>query len=594
MAERPHAAPLAQGADALEVASIVRRQGATAPASSWQPAPLLRLLGSLWRLFATRPVPLLGGLLSSLARAGLLVLVSLAVGRLVAGAGEGGWAPWALSAAAGLLGAAALGCLGQRMVIDRVQDGLTALRHRLVDVHLALPVGADSERGREAFVLAVTRDCELLGQMARACFAALLPAALLVLLCLGGIAVALPALAAPLALGLAGLWWVRRGLSRRLAGEMARAHEGIDRLYEQLGGTVLRHELAVSHGNEARERQACRAAIDQTHACTQALARTQTWAAELDTLSLGLALLALVAWLAVAGATEVSGASLATVLFLLLALRGALQAMLRAQQEMAQGVPALAAIEGLLAMPAAPTANGQVLPTAWHVQLRGVGCRVGARAVLRDVDLDLAPGRFIALTGPNGAGKTTLLRLLLGLAEAEGGSFHVDGVPWAEIDRTAFRRGVGYLPQSAGLFAGTLFDNVAYGLDAAEAASASSAKRARELLSTLGLDVLLTTGPTGLDTRLGPGGSPLSGGERQRVALARVLMRRPRLLILDEPSNHLDAASVQALLGLLRQLPGRPAVLVVSHDPVVIAQADSVLALVDGFLRPRLGANASS
>ena len=90
-----------------------------------------------------------------------------------------------------------------------------------------------------------------------------------------------------------------------------------------------------------------------------------------------------------------------------------------------------------------------------------------------------------------------------------------------------------------------------------------------------------------MTTRLSTGGGPLSGGERQRVALARVLLRRPRMLVLDEPTNHMDAGSSQALMALLRQLPGRPVVLVVSHDPVVIDGADQVLEMAGGCVSER-------
>ncbi|KQV88792.1 ABC transporter ATP-binding protein [Pelomonas sp. Root1237] len=558
-----------------DVASLARRPRQVAPQPAWQPGRVVR---SLWRLFAVRPVALCGGLLATLLRAGTLLLVSIAIGRAVSGNAV---AVWAVVACLALLAAAALGYVGQRLVIDAVQDGLTHVRERLVERQLDLPVDIVHQQGVEPFVMAMTRHGELLGQMARACFGTLLPGAMLVLLCLGGIAAMLPALAVPLILALALLGLTRRQLSRRLAGQMAGAHVAIDQLYEQLGGTVLRHELAVSQANEHHERQACRQSVARTHALTRALARMQTFAAELDALVLGLALLGLVVWLTMAGGAAVSGAQLASVLFLLLALRGALQSLLRASQEMAQGVPALDSIEQLLAMPPGPAHHGRVPPTHWRMTLEGVSHRAGKRMLVRDVDLALEPGRVTVVTGANGAGKTTLLRLLLGLAEADGGAIRVDGVPWAQIDRSAFRRGVGYLPQNAVLFAGTVYDNMAY------AAPGVTPQAVQGMAHALGLDARLSAWADGLHTRLGPGGSPLSGGERQRVALARVLLRAPRLLILDEPTNHLDGASSQALVSLLRQAPGRPVVFIVSHDPALIAQADQVLEMVAGRLQAR-------
>ena len=478
----------------------------------------------------------------------------------------------------GLLAAAVLGYFGQRVIIDAIQNGLTSLREQLVDRLLSLPVSTVQHQGVERFMLAMTRDGELVNQMARACFGALLPGAVLVLLCLCGIVAMMPVLIGPLITALALLWLVRRRLSRRLAVEMSLAHEAIDQLYERLRATALRHELAVSHANEPHEREACQTVIAHSHALMRALTRTQSLTSELDALVLGLALLGLVAWLATAGGSAVSGTSLASVLFLMLALRGALQGMLRALQEMAQGASALAGIERLLALSPEPSHDGLVQPTHWHMSLEGVSCRVGARTLVRDAHLKLEPGRITVLTGANGAGKTTLLRLVLGLHAADGGAVLVDGVPWARIDRSSFRRGVGYLPQTPVLFAGTVHDNIIY------ATVSATPQAMQDVMHAVGLGPRLTAWPDGLMTRLGPAGSPLSGGERQRVALARVLLREPRLLVLDEPTNHLDGLSAQALMSTLRRVPGQPAVFIISHDPTLIEHADQALEMVDGRL----------
>ncbi|MBI3349791.1 MAG: ABC transporter ATP-binding protein [Burkholderiales bacterium] len=563
----------AKATSPLDVAALARRPSLAVPLRAWRPVWILR---SLWQVFCARPAALLGGLLAALLRAGVLLIVSVAIGQIVRGTDV---PVWASAAASGLLVAAALGYVGHRLVIDAVQRGLTHLREQMVDHQLGLPVDTVLRSGVEGFVLAMTRDGELLGQMARACFGALLPGIALALLCLAGIAALMPVLILPLLLAMAALWVVRRRLSQRLAAQMVMTHEAIDQLYEHLGGIALRHELAVSHAHEAHEREASRVRIAHAHAFARNLAGTQTCVAEVDSLVLGLSLLGLIIWMTVSGGPVVPGATLASVCFLLLALRGALQAVLSALQELALGVPALVAIERLLAMQPAPAHGGVVPPTRWRVTLERVSRYVDGRALVSDVYLAIEPGRLAVLTGLNGAGKTSLLRLLLGLAEADGGTVCVDGVPWAQINRPAFRRGVGYLTQNPVLFAGTVHDNIAYGAPDADRQAVYDAAQA------VGLGAALRAWPDGLATRLGPGGSPLSGGERQRVALARVLLRRPRLLVLDEPTNHLDTASSQALAVLLRQLPGDPAVLVVSHDQALVAQADQVFEMVGGRLR---------
>lgn len=557
-------------AEVPDLAALVRQPAAAAPMRAWQPGVVAR---SLWQLFSERPMALLGGVLAALLRAGVLLLVSAAVGQVVRGSDV--W-PWSGAAALGLVLAALLGHAGQRLVIDAVQQGLTRLRDRLVERQLGLSVDAVLSAGVEGFVLAMTRDSELLGQMARACFGALLPGVVLVFLCLGGIAVVLPTLALPLILALVVLWLVRWRLSRRLAGQMASAHQAIDHMYEQLGSMVWRHELAVSQALESHERDACRAGVAHAHRHARVLAGTQAWASEIDALVLGLALLGLLSWVIAAGGPALSRPGLASVLFLLLALRGALQGVVGALQEMALGVPALAGIVRLLALPATQSHEGREPPTRWRVSLDDVSRRVGGRPVIHHVDMALEPGRIAVLTGANGAGKTTLLRVLLGLGDADSGVVRVDGEPWARIDRDAFRRGVGYLPQSAGLFAGTIHDNIAYAVPGASREAVRSAAQA------VGLGPSLDALPNGLSTYLGSGGSPLSGGERQRVALARTLLRQPRLLVLDEPTNHMDANGARALMALLQQLPGEPVVLIVSHDPIVIGGADQVFHMADG------------
>jgi ABC-type bacteriocin/lantibiotic exporter with double-glycine peptidase domain len=250
--------------------------------------------------------------------------------------------------------------------------------------------------------------------------------------------------------------------------------------------------------------------------------------------------------------------------------------MLRALQEMSLGVPALENVQALQALAPLPDHPGNVPPVDWAVRLRHVRCEIEGRVMLGPVDLDLAPGRVCVVSGANGAGKTTLLRLLLGLVPPRSGEFSVDGLSWVDVDLAAYRQGLAYLPQHSMLIPGTVLDNLRYTAPDATPEAAWQALAAVGLVSRLGAG--------GLDLRLGPGGSPLSGGERQRLALARLWLRPARLLVLDEPTNHLDAAAVKALAALLRHWPGAPGVLVVSHDPALLALADVRYRLVHGRL----------
>lgn len=570
-----HAVSAGQGAGDLDVAALVRQPGTPAPLRAWRP----RALGAaLWQLFGAARWSLFAGLLLSVGRAGLLVGVSLAVGRLLQRSGptRDGFGV-AVAAALGLLAAAALGWLAQRLLIQAIQDGLGRWRRDLVEHQMRLPLTVVETQGAAPFVLALTRDAELLGQMGRACFAGLLPSGVLALASLAGLVWLVPSLAGPLALGLLGLGWLRRRWAARLADRMRRAHGELDALYGQLGGLVQRQELAVSHAGQEAECTAAFARIDAAHAATRDLALAQARTAEAEGLVLGLGLLGMVCWLAAGGASHATGA-LASLALLLMVLRGALQGTLRALQEMSLGVPALQGLQALRALPTLPDHGGRARPVDWAVSLRGVRCEIDGHEVLGPVDLDLAPGRICVVTGANGAGKTTLLRLLLGLVSPRAGQFTVDGVRWPEVDLMAYRQGLAYLPQHSLLFPGTVLDNLRY------TAPQATPEAAWQALVAVGLDARL--GALGLERRIGPGGSPLSGGERQRLALARLWLRPARLVVLDEPTNHLDAAAVGELAALLRAWPGAPGVLVISHDPALLALADDRRCLVKGCLVP--------
>jgi ATP-binding cassette subfamily C protein CydD len=190
------------------------------------------------------------------------------------------------------------------------------------------------------------------------------------------------------------------------------------------------------------------------------------------------------------------------------------------------------------------------------------------------VDLDLAPGEVVALTGPSGGGKSSLLLALLGLLPCDDGRevrgrVAVGGSPVADLDLDALHEQVAWLPQHPALLPGSLRDNVTAwrpGASDDEVAAAAGAA---------GLDEVVAELPAGWDTRVGTGGHGLSAGQRQRLALARVRLRPARLLLLDEPTAHLDAGTEQRVAGLLTEArrDGRT-VLVVTHRPSLRALAD--------------------
>lgn len=226
------------------------------------------------------------------------------------------------------------------------------------------------------------------------------------------------------------------------------------------------------------------------------------------------------------------------------------------------------------------------------VRLRGVTVRAPGRDVLApaDLDLDVPPGAVVALAGPSGAGKSTTVDVVLGLLRPEGGAVEVvdergAAVPLAEVDLATYWPQVAWLPQRPVLEPGTV-SRIVCGLD--DDALDAGARAARDAAAALtGLDAVLDATPDGWRTALGRGGAGLSIGQRQRVALTRGLLSTAPLVVLDEPTAHLDAEGEQVVLRTVRALreAGRT-VLLVAHRPSLLALADHVVTVTSRALPP--------
>ncbi|MDR6794314.1 ATP-binding cassette subfamily C protein CydCD [Pseudarthrobacter oxydans] len=188
----------------------------------------------------------------------------------------------------------------------------------------------------------------------------------------------------------------------------------------------------------------------------------------------------------------------------------------------------------------------------------------GGAPVFSGINAVAEPGRWLAVTGPSGSGKSTLLSVLLGFLPAAAGSARVTG-------RAA------WCPQEAHLFDSTIRGNLLLGRPPANGPAGEGGLM--EVLESVGLAGLVERLPAGLDTRIGPGGAFLSGGERQRLAVARTLMTGAEVILLDEPTAHLDAASAEAMLADLRAGLGNRTVVLVTHNPADIHPQDARLVL---------------
>ena len=191
-----------------------------------------------------------------------------------------------------------------------------------------------------------------------------------------------------------------------------------------------------------------------------------------------------------------------------------------------------------------------------------------AKPVVKDFSATFRVGNVVALVGANGTGKTTILKLATSALEPQSGEILVNGSPLATLDTESFRHRVGIVFQDSLLVSGTIRDNITLRDPAFTQADID------EAIAPSGLEDVVKRLPLGLDTRVGLRGQSLSGGEMQRLAIARALIRKPSILVLDEVTNHLDAEARETFGKLLRSLaPGR-IVLVVSHDPALINLCD--------------------
>jgi ABC-type bacteriocin/lantibiotic exporter with double-glycine peptidase domain len=217
--------------------------------------------------------------------------------------------------------------------------------------------------------------------------------------------------------------------------------------------------------------------------------------------------------------------------------------------------------------PDAVAAAGAAAPGSDLIVLRDVSKFYGEVLGVNRVSLELHPG-ITALVGPNGSGKSTIVNLILGFYRPDGGSIVADGVPYTELDLRELRRAIGVVTQDALLVPGTIRDNLTYGIPDAPFEAVMEASR------LAGVDGFVSRLEKGYDTPVGEDGNLLSGGQRQRLALARALIGKPRVLILDEPMNHLDERDSAEFLRRFTGAPDRPAILLISHreDAVLVTR----------------------
>ncbi|HEY2545311.1 MAG TPA: ABC transporter ATP-binding protein, partial [Candidatus Acidoferrum sp.] len=211
----------------------------------------------------------------------------------------------------------------------------------------------------------------------------------------------------------------------------------------------------------------------------------------------------------------------------------------------------------------------------------GNGNKPGADAVLRDINLNIPAGSTLAIVGPTGSGKTTLAALVARLWEAPNGSVLIDGRSIREWPVDTLRRAIGYVPQDTYLFSETVGENIAFGLPKFDL------ERVREAAEVASLDSEVQEFPAKYETMVGERGITLSGGQKQRTALARAIVRDPRILILDDSLSSVDTQTEERILSGLRGIMRGRTTILIAHRTSTVRDADQIVVLRDGRITER-------
>ncbi|MEE1372383.1 MAG: ABC transporter ATP-binding protein, partial [Parolsenella sp.] len=205
----------------------------------------------------------------------------------------------------------------------------------------------------------------------------------------------------------------------------------------------------------------------------------------------------------------------------------------------------------------------------------------GEEEVIRGLDLDIAPGETIALVGPSGGGKSTTCSLLPRFYDVAAGSIEIDGQDVRSVTQKSLREAVGIVQQDVYLFDGTIAENIAYGRPGA------TAEEIREAARLANADAFVSAMPDGYDTQVGERGARLSGGQKQRIAIARVFLKNPKSLVLDEAPSALDNESEHAVQESLARLANGRTTLVIAHRLSTIRDADEIVTIANGRVAER-------
>ncbi|MDF2580118.1 MAG: transporter [Microbacterium sp.] len=513
-----------------------------------------------------------------------LPVITAAIIDIVAGGGEvTAVVGWFLVAAALLLQNYPNHILYTRSFMTVVRDTGADLRNALAARLQSLSIGYHSRVSSSIVQTKVVRDVENVELMLQQVTHPLLSATMVMIGALTMTAIAVPqflpvyALAVPIAIG------IRYGMRNRSRERNAVFRREVEVLSARVGEmaslmpVTRAHGLEetavtrVSHGAEGVRRAGLHLDMLNGHVASISWVAMQL---------LGVGCLVLAAIFSLTGILPISPGEVVLLSTYFTLLTQGLTQLLMLIPVGARGLESVRSIAEVLQEPDLEQNEGKrrVDRVIGDIRLERASHRYAGASedALHEIDLHIPAGRTYAFVGSSGSGKSTLLNLVLGFVRATSGRLTIDGADVQEIDLRTVRRSVSVVPQESVLFEGTIRENIAYGLpDVAD-------ERIEQALRDANAWEFVSGQPDGWDTVVGERGARLSGGQRQRLAIARALVRDPRILLLDEATSALDPESEELVKEALGRLMTGRTTLVVAHRLSTIRQADRIVVLERG------------
>ena len=460
-----------------------------------------------------------------------------------------------------------------------------ALRNALVERLQELSIGYYSRASSAVVQSKVVRDVENVELMLQQVTHPLLSAAMVMIGAVTMTAIKVPEFLPVYALAIPTALLIRRTMSRRSQARNAEFRREIEGFSAQVGEMASLIPVTRAHG---LERTAVSRVADGADEVRRAALRLDLLNGRVASVSwvamqlLGVCCLVLAAVVALTGFIAVTPGEVVLLSTYFGLLTQGLTQVLNLVPVTARGVESVRSIAEVLAEPDLERNEGRrhVDAVQGRLRLEHVSHRYddAAEDALHDVDLEVREGETVAFVGPSGSGKSTLLNLVLGFVRPTSGRILLDGADMADLDLRTVRRSVSVVPQESVLFEGTIRENVAYGLDE----DAATDDRVRAALRDANALEFVDAQPDGWDTVVGQRGARLSGGQRQRLAIARALVRDPRILFLDEATSALDPEAEATVRDALDRLMRDRTTLVVAHRLSTVRAADRIVVLEHG------------